>query len=68
MTDKTPKSEVDYGPGKASEHCGPTKEWKAGSCWKFRPPSSCLKIAGEIEPSGWCKRWEAKRQSKMYDK
>ena len=56
MTDKTPKSEVDYGPGKASEHCGRTEEWKSGSCRKFRPPQSCLRVAGEIDPGGWCNR------------
>jgi hypothetical protein len=65
VTDKTPKSEVDYGPGKPTAHCGPTMRWGGkGSCWKFEPPHACLRIAGRIEPEGWCKRWEAK--SKMY--
>jgi hypothetical protein len=67
MAEKTPKSEVDYGPGHKDEHCGATGDFgKAGSCWKFQPPHSCLKIAGHIDPDSWCKRWQSARAKNRY--
>jgi hypothetical protein len=48
--DKYTKTEAQYGPGKPSEHCGICKFYRAGLC---------TKVAGAIDPEGWCRLWRA---------
>ena len=61
------KDSVDYGPGMAKSHCGPTIKWKNGTnprttCKYFYSTvdgNKCKKVAGVIGAADWCKLWEA---------
>jgi hypothetical protein len=33
----------------------PKGGFSCAACALFRPPSSCVVVAGEISPNGWCK-------------
>ena len=48
---KATKDSVDYSKGNATEHCGNCEHYK---------DHTCSKVQGMIEPSYWCKLWEAK--------
>lgn len=52
---KQEKSEVEYGDGHATAHCGPTKKWPNGYCENFISPHSCEHVVGYIEPNKWCR-------------
>lgn len=49
---KRNKADVDYSKGMLERHCG--------NCKNFIEPSSCSLVSGYIEPSYWCRLWEAK--------
>jgi hypothetical protein len=57
---KKSKESVDYGPGMANSHCGPTHKWPpGGDCQHFIRPSSCRLVRGHIGTDDWCKLWDA---------
>ncbi len=60
---KHTKQEVDYGPGMAKSHCGPTPKWRSGDCVSFEPPHGCAKVRGYIEADKWCKEWRSSKSS-----
>jgi hypothetical protein len=65
MPDKVSQSSVNYSPGTAKAHCGPTQQWPKGHCKHFIPPHACEGVAGRIDPAYWCERW-SKAGSRMY--
>jgi hypothetical protein len=71
MADKESKAAVDYGPGMAERHCGPTRigprgqHWPTGNqptryCKFYLDNGACQKVEGTISRADWCKRFQAK--------
>jgi hypothetical protein len=52
---KLSKAEVDYGPAKGDDRCGGCKHFEVLA------PRHCEIVAGKIEPSYWCEKFEAKK-------
>ncbi len=37
----------------------PKNDQQCSECTKFQPPKGCSVVAGDINPRGWCKLYEA---------
>lgn len=37
----------------------PKNNQQCSECTKFQPPKGCSVVAGDINPKGWCKLYEA---------
>lgn len=52
---KISKSKAQYEP--KSTH----RAERCSGCSMFREPNGCTAVHGEINPKGWCKLWEPKK-------
>ena len=62
MTEKTPKEDVNYSRGHIGSHCGPVFHDDKYFCKHFIARGGytglCESVAGAIDPTHWCIRFE----------